>query len=403
MSARQPPFPNVDEFNNAYWIKASDLLTMQQLDLRYLRFPSAQGGENLQALNVAGVATFTNTVSFNNANAPTSLATIPAGDTTNKMPTTNWVSNEINGISTSNLSDTLLAGNSAGSSGIDMNNQSITNASNITTSTLNYTNINGPVDTRYLQFPNAQGTENLQSINVSGIATFNNNSAPTQPNTTDLLAGDNTTKIPTTAWVQGEISSGITGSVETVIITSASGTSLTPYFMPTNAYKYDIEVWGYGGEAGLSANDGVNFWAGGAGGSAPVVKAFGLSTSSNYQYYTSFPTTTWDAYWYNGTGPVNLIQVSKGGDGASAILGSGGAGGYAGTSVQINNDYITSSDVFIGTGGDSGGVSPLGSPIYPQGGFQPSSPNQGQGNYSVGDNGSGVARVAAIILTIYKN
>ena len=30
--------------------------------------------------------------------------------------------------------------------------------------------------------------------------------------------------------------------------------------------------------------------------------------------YTSFPTTTWDAYWYNGTGPVELIQVSKGGD-----------------------------------------------------------------------------------------
>lgn len=29
MSARQPPFPNVDEFNNAYWIKANDLLTMQ--------------------------------------------------------------------------------------------------------------------------------------------------------------------------------------------------------------------------------------------------------------------------------------------------------------------------------------------------------------------------------------
>ena len=69
-----------------------------------------------------------------------------------------------------------------------------------------------------------------------------------------------------------------------------------------------------------------------------------------------------------------------------------------GTSVQINNDYITSSDVFIGTGGDSGGVSPLGSPIYPQGGFQPSSPNQGQGNYSVGDNGSGKSTFLKIII-----
>ena len=32
----------------------------------------------------------------------------------------------------------------------------------------------GDLDLRYLKFPNAQGTENLQGVNVSGIATFNN-------------------------------------------------------------------------------------------------------------------------------------------------------------------------------------------------------------------------------------
>jgi len=55
----------------------------------------------------------------------------------------------------------------------------------------------------FLKYPNAQGTETLQSINVNGTATFSVQplNTATQPAT-----NDNTTKIPNTSWVQSVIS-----------------------------------------------------------------------------------------------------------------------------------------------------------------------------------------------------
>jgi hypothetical protein len=64
----------------------------------------------------------------------------------------------------------------------------------------------GQADKRYLRFPNAQGTENLLDITVNGSASFNSTSAPTSLQTL-LPTTDNTTKIPTTQWVQSVISS----------------------------------------------------------------------------------------------------------------------------------------------------------------------------------------------------
>lgn len=65
MSINPPPYPNVNTFNNLYWITANDALTIGTGDNRYLRFPNAQGTENLLNTNVNGVLTCnTNAIQF---------------------------------------------------------------------------------------------------------------------------------------------------------------------------------------------------------------------------------------------------------------------------------------------------------------------------------------------------
>jgi hypothetical protein len=68
MSVNQPPSPNVDTFNNLYWIGGDTALTQAEADLRYLKFPVAQGTENMQTTNVNGVLTCNNDVIVNNKN-----------------------------------------------------------------------------------------------------------------------------------------------------------------------------------------------------------------------------------------------------------------------------------------------------------------------------------------------
>lgn len=63
MSVNTPPDPNVATFNNLYWISDETGLTVAEANKKYLKFPVAQGTENLQAINVNGVATFSSTAS----------------------------------------------------------------------------------------------------------------------------------------------------------------------------------------------------------------------------------------------------------------------------------------------------------------------------------------------------
>jgi hypothetical protein len=60
MSINTPPNPRVDTFNNLYWIEADNNITQAAADLRYLKFPTAQGTENLLAISVNGPATINN-------------------------------------------------------------------------------------------------------------------------------------------------------------------------------------------------------------------------------------------------------------------------------------------------------------------------------------------------------
>lgn len=70
-------------FNPAYF-DTDALLTQGEADKRYLRFPNAQGTENLKAINVNGVATFANNVN------------IGSSTTSNLTPVVNTNKSELN-------------------------------------------------------------------------------------------------------------------------------------------------------------------------------------------------------------------------------------------------------------------------------------------------------------------
>ncbi len=62
MSSYAPPTENVAIFDTINFTSGEETLTQQQADKRYLRFPNAQGTENLQVINVNGLATFNNDI-----------------------------------------------------------------------------------------------------------------------------------------------------------------------------------------------------------------------------------------------------------------------------------------------------------------------------------------------------
>ena len=58
MTSYGPPSDDVAIFDTIYFKSGEEFLTQNQADKRYLRFPNAQGTENLQEINVNGNATF---------------------------------------------------------------------------------------------------------------------------------------------------------------------------------------------------------------------------------------------------------------------------------------------------------------------------------------------------------
>jgi microcystin-dependent protein len=122
MSSSNPPNPNTPPvFNNdAFGQGANPTIDTAYLNANYLRFPTAQGSETLQNIQVLGSASFTN------AQLPTSAGVIPAStDSSTTIPTTAWVQSAITAGSSNTLTDVLIAGNNAGSQPINMNNQNI--------------------------------------------------------------------------------------------------------------------------------------------------------------------------------------------------------------------------------------------------------------------------------------
>jgi len=71
MADYTPPTENLPIFDKVVFLSGNEFITTSQADKRYLRYPNAQGTENLQAIVVNGIATMNSTLTMNN----TTLAT----------------------------------------------------------------------------------------------------------------------------------------------------------------------------------------------------------------------------------------------------------------------------------------------------------------------------------------
>ena len=65
MADYKPPTEQLPIFDSSVFLTGDQALTQNQADKRYLRYPNAQGTENLQAINVNGTATFNALADFN--------------------------------------------------------------------------------------------------------------------------------------------------------------------------------------------------------------------------------------------------------------------------------------------------------------------------------------------------
>ncbi len=103
MTERAPPFPNVDEFNNLYWLYNTSTLSIVDADRRYLKWPTSQGSETISgALTVLGNTNVSaNGISFADGTSQTTAASGGGGSQT--------------------LEQTLGLGNTPGANDINMN------------------------------------------------------------------------------------------------------------------------------------------------------------------------------------------------------------------------------------------------------------------------------------------
>jgi hypothetical protein len=150
MSSELPPNPDVNFFNNEYWVNEATPLTQQVADTKYLRFPVAQGNEELLDVNVLGNATFQNTLSIANG-ANTSIFDMNASNNLTINNNTNGgsiffnIKDATSGAISNTLSLTTGSGLNSGCSLTPLTNANVNcfTASSATSSAIMYMGISG--------------------------------------------------------------------------------------------------------------------------------------------------------------------------------------------------------------------------------------------------------------------
>lgn len=246
MATYNPPTENLPIFDPVVFLSGDEALTTNEADKRYLKFPSAQGTENLQAINVNGIAQFNTNVGIGSSGTLNNTPTL----TTNKT-------NLVIGTGGSGQMDIQCPVNVGGFGSINMitaplnlsGGANIQQTGNPITNTLCGTNFTKPltlngtlnsdriINNVFYQLRDANslttttgqiysasgvfnydndangGTHNFATNTTGGVQTiplqFNSNDmviATTNPPTCSassaIATTDNSNKIPSTAWVK---------------------------------------------------------------------------------------------------------------------------------------------------------------------------------------------------------
>jgi hypothetical protein len=321
MATYDPPTETLPIFDPNVFTRSDTGLTTTAGDLRYLRFPYAQGSENLQQIDVYGVATFNTTLNTDDNIVMTGT------------PLTNYIEFPDTSKQYTAFTGTFppLVPSPAGTyttpSSVIVNSAGqITSATSGTTYTLpspaptagNYTNAN-------------------ISVNSAGQITSASNGT------------------------------GGTSSVYTQTFTGNSGTQIPS--VPSNCYKCDICVISSGGYAGSNSALGsgtITYGGAGAGGNMAIGAGIPISTYngvSTNPITITFSSTSTQVYIpiFNATGSTlsyqnQFIVCLNGGNGSPATTSGGGVGGIGNATANENMTKLGTFTNFYGNNGSVGGV-----------------------------------------------
>jgi hypothetical protein len=340
MSVAPPPDPLVPIFNPLYWdLTATDGatgITPAYLNLNYLKFPYAQGLENLQNTNVIGTMTVSGTTTLNDPLQVNDLCNITGALT-------------VTGITT--LNDPLQVNDTA-----------------TVTGTLT-----------------ASSTVTLGSVSSSVPTCLASYSAVTPT--------DNTTKIPTTAWVQTAIGTVPTSNV----ISTQTFTGNSNITFPTNTQYATIMISGAGGNSGNAYFTGSAVNTGGGGGGGGFVYINRLPVEAGTLMGCSFTSGSASLYYlpiantvYTGNTPI--VSANKGGNGGDGSAGGAGTAGIGqGATISLTGYGIASAGAPAGAGISTSGSGQVLFGINQLGYFNQlvNAGGYGNGGYTVVNNGAG--------------
>jgi hypothetical protein len=225
MASYNPPTENLAIFDPSVFLTQDINLTTAIGDSRYLRFPNAQGPENMADTNINGVLITNSTVNFNDTTAPTSNQVIPASnDSSTKIPTTAWVQSAISGGSTN-----LLPLNNTWTGTQNWTNATVGSLTSSAVQPIASDSSTKIPTTAWVQSA-ISAIASLLGLNNTWTGTndfINTGTGSITSSAVQPIASDSSTKIPTTAWVQ-------------TAITAGAGTNILPLnnaFTGTNSFS----------------------------------------------------------------------------------------------------------------------------------------------------------------------
>ena len=272
MADYTPPTENLPIFDPTVFLTGDEPLTYNTAVKKFLKYPNAQGTENLQAINVNGVATFKNNV------------VVGSSSSSNNTPQITTYKSQLNlgqgGQGNLNVECPINIG---GFGSIQMLSCAINMQSGA-----------------YI----VQGS--MSTSNTFGVSDFTaiaNYSGVTQPAPTD-----NSTKIPSTSWVQSAITSSISSVLPTGSIIPYSGVTAPTGFLLCDGSNVSTTTY-----SALYAVVGATYGIAPAGTfTLPNLLnkiPFG-STSSGTQGVTYYSGTVYLTGVYGGNQTMNSSQVA---------------------------------------------------------------------------------------------
>lgn len=319
MADYNPPTENLPIFDASVFTTADNYITQADADKRYLRFPNAQGTENLAQINVNGASTFNAISSFKK---PLSLNSTTDTDRTINNTYYNLIDK------TNNLNIGKIYG--------DVNDVYYDNDKN---SGNHYflNNTAGGVQTTTLQMNTTNFVINTTTLPTAPLATL---PAPT----------DSTNKIPTTAWVQSAISAIPTANTYTVNY-FGSGTIITP----SNCRFIDVNIVSKGGNCGSFFPADSTYGGGGSGGNMAI--GMGLMIGPNQSLSLSTNNTSTTGFYQITYDGIVMVKVFNGNDGFGSTGGGGGGGSVNTTATVVDSRWGTFFTSF-GRAGSGGTTNP---------------------------------------------